>query len=395
MKTTKILAAFAAALLMLASCQTGKNSESSSAPQEPSVSSAAPSSSLPESSEAEEGLVFDHSMALKYAKNFSVDYYKDGYKEITIADGKKFLVVPEGAEVPEGYDEEAVILKQPVENLLISSNPTISLINAMGALDRVSMTTTDADAWYIDEVRAAMTDGKLAYIGDYKEPDYEAITAGGVNLAIFSQMLTEDVEAQLEKLGVNILVDHASDEEHPLARVEWMKLYGALFNMEEEADKLTAAQEKLVDDLAELPPIDKTVSIFYITSNGSLYARNADDYMAKMVGLAGGKYALADLGAGKSGTTKMELEAFYEMAKDADAIIYVWSVGGKPASMADFLERAEIFADMKAVKEGNVWCTTPDYFQISDTLGAMVGDIRLMLEADSDTDTLTYLNRLK
>ena len=63
--------------------------------------------------------------------------------------------------------------------------------------------------------------------------------------------------------------------------------------------------------------------------------------------------------------------------------------------MADFLERAEVLSALKAVKEGNVWCTTPDYFQVSDTLGGMVSDIRLMLEADAGTDTLTYLNRLK
>lgn len=388
MKTAKIWAALAAALLVLSSCQ------NASVPQEPSTPSSAPTDSVPESSE-EEGLVFDHSMALKYAKNFSVDYYKGGYKAVTIADGKKFLIVPEGAAAPENYDEDAVILQQPIKNLLVSSNPTVSLINALGELDAVSMTTTDTDAWYIDEVKSAMAEGKISYIGDGQELDYEAIAAGGVQLAVFSQMLTEDVAAQLENLGVNILVDHASAEEHPLARVEWMKLYGALFNGEEEADRLVREQDELVGSLAGQAPIDKTVSIFYITSSGSLYVRNADDYMAKMVGLAGGKYAHADLGAGKSGTTKIELEAFYDIAKDADAIIYVWSMGGRPASMADFLERAEVLSDLKAVKEGNVWCTTPDYFQVSDTLGGMVSDIRLMLEADAGTDTLTYLNRLK
>ena len=372
MKTAKIWAALAAALLVLSSCQ------NAAVPQEPSTPSSAPTDSVPESSE-EEGLVFDHSMALKYAKNFSVDYYKGGYKAVTIADGKKFLIVPEGAAAPENYDEDAVILQQPIKNLLVSSNPTVSLINALGELDAVSMTTTDTDAWYIDEVKSAMAEGKISYIGDGQELDYEAIAAGGVQLAVFSQMLTEDVAAQLENLGVNILVDHASAEEHPLARVEWM----------------VGEQDELVGSLAEQAPIDKTVSIFYITSSGSLYVRNADDYMAKMVGLAGGKYAHADLGAGKSGTTKMELEAFYDIAKDADAIIYVWSMGGRPASMADFLERAEVLSDLKAVKEGNVWCTTPDYFQVSDTLGGMVSDIRLMLEADAGTDTLTYLNRLK
>ena len=126
-----------------------------------------------------------------------------------------------------------------------------------------------------------------------------------------------------------------------------------------------------------------------------LYARNADDYMAKMVALAGGEYALADVGVGEVGTLKMEMEAFFDKAKDADYVIYIWSLGGKPETLEDFTARADILSDLKAVKEGNVWCTTPDYFQIQNTIGSMINDIRLMLDADPSTDKLTYLFRLK
>lgn len=55
-------------------------------------------------------LVFDHSMDLKYAELFSVDYYKGGYKMITMTNrdegycynrqAVKILVVPEWNEDP-------------------------------------------------------------------------------------------------------------------------------------------------------------------------------------------------------------------------------------------------------------------------------------------------------
>ncbi len=117
--------------------------------------------------------------------------------------------------------------------------------------------------------------------------------------------------------------------------------------------------------------------------------------MAKMIALAGGEYVLSDVGVGETGTAKMEMEAFFDKAKDADYIVYIWSMGGKPETLAAFTERAEILGDMKAVKNGNVWCTTPDYFQIQNTIGSMINDIRLMMDADASTDTLTYLFRLK
>ena len=52
-------------------------------------------------------LVFDHSMELKYAKCFSVDYYKGGYKLIKLVDDTEILVVPEGMSVPEEKPENA------------------------------------------------------------------------------------------------------------------------------------------------------------------------------------------------------------------------------------------------------------------------------------------------
>ena len=340
-------------------------------------------------------LVPDHAMQLKYAKCFSVDYYKGGYKVAKLIDGTTMLIVPEGMSVPADKPENAIVLQQPVTNILVSSTPVTSLINAIGALDAISLTTYDVDSWYIDDVKKALTDGKLTYIGDYKAPDYEKIVAAGTTFAFFSTMLTDDVKAQLDNLKVDVVLDQSAKEDHPLARVEWAKLYGAIFDKEESAEAVFNAQDNYVEELSKLEKTGKTVAMFYITSKGVLYARNADDYMSKMIALAGGEYALSDVGVGETGTAKMELEAFYDKAKDADYIIYIWSLGGKPETLEAFLERAAILSDLKAVKNGNVWCTTPDYFQIQNTIGSMINDMRLMLDADGETDRLTYLFKLK
>ncbi len=340
-------------------------------------------------------LVFDRSMELSYAKCFSLDYYKGGYKLASTSDGTKILIVPEGMSVPADAPEDAIVLRQPVNNLLVASTPVTSLINAFGALDAISLTTTELDSWYIDEVKAAMEAGKIAFLGSSKEPDYELLAASGSKLAIYNAMLTEDVAAQFDTLGIDVLLDLSSEEEHPLGRVEWVKLYGAILGKEAEAQAVFDAQASFIDELAKKEKTGKSVAIFYITSSGTLSTRNAGDYMAKMVELAGGDYALSDVGVGETSTVKMEYEAFYDKAKDADYIVYIWSMGGRPETLSDFLARADILADMKAVREGNVWCTTPDFFQIQNTIGSMVNDIRLMMEADGDLDELTYLWRLK
>ena len=50
---------------------------------------------------------------------------------------------------------------------------------------------------------------------------------------------------------------------------------------------------------------------------------------------------------------------------------------------------------MKAVKEGNVWCTTPDFFQISNTIGNIINDMNSVFSADASADKFTYLYKLK
>ena len=413
----KILSVILAAAVMglsLSACSSGNdNSSDGQSVVQGSESGAAQtgassgSGNGTESSAAEENydgkLVLDHSMELKYAKCFSVDYYKGGYKIAKVQNSKDesaknettILVVPEGMSVPADAPEGAIVLKQPINKILVSSTPVTSLINAIGKLDAISLTTYDVDSWYIEEVKNALNNGSLKYIGEYKAPDYEKITAEGTTFAFFSTMLTDDVKEQLKNIGVDIVLDQSALEDHPLARVEWVKLYGALFDCEEKAEEVFHTQDQYVEELSKLEKTGKSVAMFYITSKGVLYARNADDYMAKMIALAGGEYVLSDVGVGETGTLKMEMEAFYDKAKDADYIVYIWSMGGKPENMTAFLERAAILSDMKAVKEGNVWCTTPDYFQIQNTIGSMINDIRLMMEADENTDELTYLFRLK
>ena len=92
-------------------------------------------------------LVFDHSMDLKYAELFSVDYYKGGYKMITITNRdedtaitdkqSKILVVPDGMKIPEDVSKDTIVLNGPVKNMLVASTPVTSLMNASG--DRKSV----------------------------------------------------------------------------------------------------------------------------------------------------------------------------------------------------------------------------------------------------------------
>lgn len=340
------------------------------------------------------GLTRTGSMELEYAKQFSLDYYEGGYQLITLADGMRILTVPEGADTPANLPGDVTVLKQPLCDLLVSSTPITSLISALGRLDSVKYTTTDADGWYIEDVRSAVESGALTYIGSYREPDFELLAAGMPEFGVFTTMLdnASDVAEKLTEMGLAYMRDYSTFEEHPLGRVEWIKLYGALLGADAEAQAIYDAQKRQVESLGSAQT-GKTCAIFYITSNGALHVRNGNDYIAHMLKLAGGEYVPGDFNPEGTGVAEMGLEDFYDRAAEADCLLYLGSMGGKPQTMDEMVARWELLSEFKAVREGNVYSTTPDFFQVSDALGDIIADMNRMLTGDDAA--LTYLFRLQ
>ena len=172
----------------------------------------------------------ERSMELSYAKQFSVDYYDGGYDLIQVQDDSTCLVVPEGAAVPEGLPASITVLQKPLDHVYLAATSAMDLIAALGRVDRITLSGTKESGWYVDAARQAMEDGTLSYAGKYSAPDYEQILSSGCDLALESTMIyhVPDVKAQLEQLKIPVFVERSSYEEHPLGRMEWIRLYGVL-----------------------------------------------------------------------------------------------------------------------------------------------------------------------
>ena len=344
------------------------------------------------------GLKYDHSLELQYADQFAVDYYEGDYALITIVGGGQFLVVPEGKEAPEGLDEDITVIHQPLENIYLVATSTMDFFRALDGIGSISLSGTKADGWYIDEAKEALESGAVSFAGKYNAPDYELILSKKCDLALESTMIyhNPEVKEKLEEFGIPVLVEHSSYENHPLGRTEWVKLYGVLLDNEEEAEAVFEEQAEKLNSIKDSENTGKTVAFFYINSMGSANVRKSNDYVSKMIELAGGNYIFNDLGTDEEGlsTMNMGMEDFYAGARDADYIIYNSTIDGELKSLDELLKKSELLKDFKAVKEGNVWCLTKSMFQETTCLGDVIMDIHRMLTED-DPDGLTYLYRLE
>lgn len=342
----------------------------------------------------------ERSMELSYAKQFSVDYYDGGYDLIQVQDDSTCLVVPEGAAVPEGLPASITVLQKPLDHVYLAATSAMDLIAALGRVDRITLSGTKESGWYVDAARQAMEDGTLSYAGKYSAPDYEQILSSGCDLALESTMIyhVPDVKAQLEQLKIPVFVERSSYEEHPLGRMEWIRLYGVLFDAEETAEQLFQEQVQQLDTVLTGQSVGKSAAFFYITSNGAVNVRKPGDYVAKMIELAGGSYVpkTADTDENALSTMNMQMETFYAEAKEADCLIYNSTIEGELQTMDELLQKSPLLKDFKAVKNGNVWCTGKNMFQETMGLGDMILDLHAVLsETVPDENSLHYLHRLK
>ena len=317
-------------------------------------------------------LTVESSYPLQYAKQFTADECTGGYELITIADSQ-YLVVPQGAAVPEDLPQGTTVLQQPIENIYLVSTSAMDPIISLGALDIIALSGTKADGWYL---------------------------ASGCGLAIENTMIyhTPEVKEQLEKFGIPVLVERSSYETDPLARMEWVKLYGILLGKQQEAEQLFDTQVQRVAPLENQQPTGKTVAFFSITSNNLVTVRKGSDYVARMIEMAGGSYVFADLtdNGNNLTTINLSLEDFYAGAKDADVLLYNSTIEGSIASTEQLVEKCPLLAQFKAVQNGNVWCTAQSLFQQSMELPDLILDMNRVFTKGTPADSeLTFLTHVE
>ena len=355
-----------------------------------------------EETEADSGLeaelVYERSMEIRYAENFKVDYYEGGYTLLTTTiDGARYLIVPEDKEVPQYLEKDisgkipnskVVVLKRPVKNIYLVASSAMDAICELDGLGAISFSGQKEDGWYIEAAREAMANGDILYAGKYSKPDYELIVSEKCMLAIENMMISHSPEVieKLDDFGIPVMIEYSSYESHPLGRVEWVKFYGALLGKEKEAEKIFEEQMAILERVSTDEKTDKTVAFFFITSNGLVQVRQSSDYVPKMIELAGGNYIFEGLGDPETrrSTMNMQIEEFYSGAKDADFLIYNSSIDGGISSVEELLDKCGVLADFKAVKEGNVWCTTNDMYQQSLSIGYLIEDIHGMLRGEKE-----------
>ena len=334
---------------------------------------------------------------LEYAKRFNLVHYEGGYSIFTIPgtdENRQYLIVPEGKEVPENLPENTVILQQPVTKICFASGSLASLTGALDAVDSIATVAIEKDGWLLEDIVSRMESGRILYSGKFREPDFEMLLREGIQLEIDTTMLLNypDIRGKYDELGIPYFIEDSTNENHPLGRMEWIKLLGAVLGLEKEAEEWFDGQAAKIRELEGIPQSGKTAALFYIGEQGTVYVRNADDYIAAMLRIAGGEYIMGDILPEEGGNSKVDFEDFYARCKDADYLF--WIVLSCPyGTLEELTESNELFAEFRAVQEGNVYTSRRGFAQGTAELADVILEMNHILNgtAAGDTDTFVKL----
>ena len=209
-------------------------------------------------------LVFLSEDTNKASALFEVYRYEKGYAVINVIDVARYLVVPDGADVPGALDGDIMVVQQPVSNVYVSApelSDTISSIGADGIAELLTLKGYEDGA------------GGTGFAGSYTQPDFPALLRSRCRLAVLPAEFADgrvcrgdaaaagplsagEAEALrkafegFKGFGIPAFVDRSADETDELAKLEWIKLYGILLGCEKEANAAFADSAKKLESAA-------------------------------------------------------------------------------------------------------------------------------------------------
>lgn len=270
----------------------------------------------------EEGVKRENS----YAKGFGITEYME-YKVVEIADPwnkgrvlQKYVLVEKGKPFPDNLPE-GTIIHTPVTGTVMYSTIHVSVWEQLEALEDI---VGICEPEYLTSAKALamMDEGKIADCGKASSPDVEKIMDIGGEIIVASPF-EHGGYGQAEKLGIPIFESADYMENHPLGRVEWIKVFGLLSGREGLADSLFMETESNYNRLKELAKneTDRPKLLAERKYGSTWFTAGGASYMAVMYKDAGADYILAD--NTDTGSVPMSFEAIYEKGYDSDIWIFL------------------------------------------------------------------------
>ena len=211
-------------------------------------------------------------------------------------------------------------LKVPLRRLVVLGSAQIAFLERLGALDRI-VGVGNRSYIYSPSLHRRLDSLSLPSVGNGSELDLEqvlqlkpdAVLTFGMGAAIY------DDYPRLTKARLPAVLTAEWMEDHPLARLEWIRFVGVLVGKEASADSLFQESLAAYDSLHALvkaKSLPRPLVLLGFPSGDNWQAGGGQSYMARLIADAGGRYVWED--QPESGIYVLPLEKALQEGASAD-----------------------------------------------------------------------------
>ncbi|MFT4600387.1 MAG: iron complex transport system substrate-binding protein [Arenicella sp.] len=294
---------------------------------------------------------------VKYAEGFKVDY-NENYTAVisrSIAGNDNFSDTIKLIHSESG-DLSGKSILSSLSSINCQSSTHLAFIDA---LDALSLVSGHCGIQYIsnEKVKGVFKAQKVEEICLGESVSIEPLLSTNPDLFLAYPFAKEEIQ-NIESKGVQTFLIAEYLETHPLARLEWIKLFGVLLQKEKEANQLFATYEKEYLELAK-EEIDTTRDfILNLPYGDNWYSPSANSLLVKLCEDAGFSYYYKD----EVGTENM-LHSTEQVWVDGTFAEYWIIIADRPDSFTkeELISEEAVYGNFKSVQNNKViFCSSAD-----------------------------------
>lgn len=244
------------------------------------------------------------------------------------------------------------VIKIPLKRVICMSTGHVAYLNTLGEIGSIIAVSGSK---YInnEQIIDLIKQNKIADVGYESSLNYELILSLKPDM-IFTYGVSGENNSYIDKLrqlGIPVLVLGDFNENHPLGKLEYLKLFGALFSKQHIADSIFNAKKTSYLEIKDkLSKIEKKPNVLLNAPwKETWYLPGADSYMTKLINDAGANVLGAKPNTSISGSSN--IEEVYRLSLSAD----YWLNPNSYNTIKSLKQALPLFNNIKVVKEGNIY----------------------------------------
>ncbi len=247
-------------------------------------------------------------------------------------------------------------LGEPLKRVVALSSSQVGYMLRLGLRDRI--VAVGEGRYLVDSVLyARVAAGEVAEVGNGPTLSLEKLVATKPDLVFdFATGGGMDDYERIGAIGLSLMLTSEWQERSPLAKAEWIKLFGRLFGVEALADSIfeqskNAYMQAAIKEILDQARDDNWACprvLVGMSYGGVWHAPGGNSFTARLIKDAGGCYLWA---ADTNQDLQFSLEEILQVADSAD----VWVNPGMFATVEDLLMAEPRVKFIKAFKEKRVY----------------------------------------